>query len=422
MAIPISIAAHFPQAGGVPEILDSRTLLALVHDAGFPFVRRACFEGGRFWQEVADRLAGSGTLYCRSDIEQRLDPSEYARAVQEITFVLSLALPEDHGAIASIACTSAQIEVSVWSSSVETARDAMDLLAAQIPTEKPPDESNVATMRFWYEGKARPKSHTRLLECSPWKDVRPNYLPPVQHGIDEFLALERPDQYGRIIIWSGPPGTGKTWALRSVLLELAGRADIDVVTDPERFFRDPHYAYAVLMRGLRDGVVHRFVGGRRPRPAMLRAYAYRPEADLDDERDQDDVRRFRLIVLEDAAELVMAGCRERGPGFTRLVNLSDGLVGQGLRFVLLFTANEDLGRIDPAVLRSGRCLQQLSFAPLPWDTAQAWLAARFAEAGRPPPEGVPQREYVLADLYAILNGRPLGSREEQARVGFEPRP
>ncbi len=49
-----------------------------------------------------------------------------------------------------------------------------------------------------------------------------------------------------------------------------------------------------------------------------------------------------------------------------MLNLTDGLLGQGVRCALLVTANEPLGRLHRAVCRPGCCWAQVgftSFAP-----------------------------------------------------------
>jgi hypothetical protein len=91
-----------------------------------------------------------------------------------------------------------------------------------------------------------------------------------------------------------------------------------VVVDPEALFTSPGYLFAVIL-------------GRR-----------------DDEADE----RWVLLVLEDCDELLSAEAKERsGQALSRLLNVADGLVGQGLRVLVCLTTNEPVQRLHPALRR-----------------------------------------------------------------------
>jgi len=83
--------------------------------------------------------------------------------------------------------------------------------------------------------------------------------------------------------------------------------------------------------------------------------------DLLDADDEDG--RWSVFVLEDAEQLLRK--ETGGPAMGKLLNLADGLLGQGLRCLFLVTTNEPLGRIHPAVVRPGRCVAQVESGPLP---------------------------------------------------------
>jgi len=123
---------------------------------------------------------------------------------------------------------------------------------------------------------------------------------------------------------------------------------------------------------------------------------------------EDDVERWRLLILEDTGELLAADAKERtGQGLSRLLNTVDGLIGQGLRVLVLVTTNEPLRRLHTAVARPGRCAMQLEFLPFTAAEGQRWLERHGAE-GR-------GRGGTLASLYA----RAAGAEPADApRVGF----
>ena len=89
-------------------------------------------------------------------------------------------------------------------------------------------------------------------------------------------------------------------------------------------------------------------------------------------QDAEARERWRLLVLEDAGELVCTDARGSA-ALAPLLSLTDGLLGQGTRTLVLVTTNEPIGRLHPAVRRPGRCLSDLEFGALSADEAPAWL-------------------------------------------------
>ena len=120
-------------------------------------------------------------------------------------------------------------------------------------------------------------------------------------------------------------------------------------------------------------------------------------------------RKWRLLVLEDCDELVRAEAKAAaGQALSRLLNLTDGLVGQGLDVLVCITTNEQLSRLHPAVVRPGRCLAQIEVGPLPRPEAVAWLGTS-AGLG---PSGA-----TLAELFALKGRLVKVERTEPDAVG-----
>lgn len=121
--------------------------------------------------------------------------------------------------------------------------------------------------------------------------------------------------------------------------------------DPERFLGDAGYLMSVLLGG-------------------------------EHHEDDDDAPRWRLIVIEDADELLRADAkRAAGQSLSRLLNLADGFIGQGLKALVLITTNEPLGRLHPAVVRPGRCLAEVEFPALSAEEAAALLGGAAPASG-----------------------------------------
>jgi hypothetical protein len=101
---------------------------------------------------------------------------------------------------------------------------------------------------------------------------------------------------------------------------------------------------------------------------------------------------------------------DTGQGLSRILNLTDGLLGQGQRCLLLVTTNEPVGRLHPALRRPGRCWAEVEFAPFSGREAAAWLRRRGAPR-RAPAGG------TLAELYALAEDRVLAEPPREA-FGF----
>jgi ATP-dependent 26S proteasome regulatory subunit len=85
-----------------------------------------------------------------------------------------------------------------------------------------------------------------------------------------------------------------------------------------------------------------------------------------------------IFVIEDAEELIMNQQGNRNSGMSMLLNLSDGLLGEGLGIQFIATFNTNVENIDPALLRKGRLNNLYEFKALETEKAKA-LAAKVSK-------------------------------------------
>jgi hypothetical protein len=229
-------------------------------------------------------------------------------------------------------------------------------LPAAIPAPPPPDDSVRVT--FTYGDDSQAVSYQRVLTAPSWQEIRGNYAPAAAARLEKLIATGPAGQRGKVGVLHGVPGSGKTTFLRSLFREWKDKTVVTVILDPDVFFADARYARDVIL---------------------------------------EESGRCHLLVFEDAETHITTRENGKNAGLGQLLNLGDGLVGQGLDLQLLFTTNALRNELDPAVVRPGRCFLNAEIPAFSAQDAAVWLKEHASTA-------VPDGELTLAQMYELLAG------------------
>lgn len=335
-----------------PVSMPISMLNAAIARGDFSLVRQASWVSPAAWAEVKAFVAKAG----RIQYEANTGRSDVLLADNSDSLVV---LSREWGD-----------EWTVYAAVRNTARaekwiGALGALLFPYPPPPPPEPlpDNIVPVMFWMQNPMTGGAYSRRrnITVQNWEEVASNYPETVRGDLGGLMSMDEPGSGGKLMLFHGPPGTGKTRAILSLISEWRSWCQASVVTDADRFFGDPTYLNDLLF-------------------------------------DSVGMRDWLLLVIEDGDEFMnVTGRESKGQSVARLLNVADGIIGQGLNLLTLITTNVAMEELNPAVVRSGRCMANLHFGKFPEAEAGEWVTER---GGVAPPEG--SGELTLAEMYEML--------------------
>lgn len=118
-------------------------------------------------------------------------------------------------------------------------------------------------------------------------------------------------------------------------------------------------------------------------------------------------RTGRILIVEDAEEALMSRKSGGNSAVSNLLNMGDGIMGDLLNMHVICTLNADIGKIDPAITRSGRMRNLIEFPRLSITDSQELMDSLGTDR-------IVTEPMTLAEIYNL----PIEANFERRKVGF----
>lgn len=228
---------------------------------------------------------------------------------------------------------------------------------------------------------------------------RGNYPKKVLADYDYVIKdLKSEDPSGRITILEGAPGTGKTYLVRSILMDV------------------PDALFVLVPPSMVSSL-----GGPDLLPLLLRT------------KEDYAKKGPTILILEDADQCLVPRAGDNMSSISSILNLGDGIFGSLFDIRIVATTNARKAEMDPAIIRAGRLSRRLEVNVLSYEEANFVYKRLLGEdknlPGSPENSGPSLRpapkkaEFSLAEVYKLARDagwEPKGDSEELSTEIIDP--
>lgn len=378
---------------------DSRLRVHIVSDpeTTHPFIVDVAYETG---PSVLDHLEQAGLLGTIVKDRTKLDissvhgnaPNVHRRRISRMYRMTGT----DVFVRAEQSRFSGNMSVSWYAGSQKVQAELIERLEKLDPAMKEGKGSRGTKITFWFRKPERGSdSFSRILEPDDWETIIANYNAAAAKKLDDLVHLTPDSTRGRIVLLTGIPGTGKTHFIQTLAKEWRSWCKTHYVLSPMSFMSEES-AVLDLISSVTD------------------------EDDLDEE--QLTKPGWHLVVMEDTGLFLGTDASTISTGFSSFLNLSDGLLGQGLNVMFLLTTNERLEKTHEAVLRPGRLHAHIRLGRLSPAECESWAERNAVPALR---REIPAEGMTLAEIYGLTVGASLEPTSDMEiangpKIGFSP--
>ena len=244
---------------------------------------------------------------------------------------------------------------------------------------------------FYLEGAARLPRKALLTRNGVRTTRRYLTVTSVESVPTQCIQVDSPNHL--FLCGNGLMITHNTTVIRSLIREWKEWCDVEYIIDPEVILNNSNYLTQVVLGDNNLEDENDFL------EQMFSISHEAPELNIGSSS-----TRYRLLIFEDTEELISTDDKGSvSASVSRLLNIGDGLLGQGLKILILITTNVKLEKLHPALVRPGRTLANIHVPKLSEEEATKWLGNRHNSA-------------TLAELYEERNKKQivLGQKEWEA--------
>jgi hypothetical protein len=273
-------------------------------------------------------------------------------------------------------------EVSVYTSGLDLKKMEAVLAAAKALTVPRKNQGKVYVMAQGMSG-----IEFTTIGKAPAKLVPTNYTRKVIEAYEHIQKeFANPEPCGRLVIFDGEMGTGKTHLVQALL---------DSVEEAMFVLVPPNMISQL--------------SGPQLAPAFI---------NLRNNNSQLKHSAPIVLILEDADEILLPRMTDNQSSISGVLNTADGILGTTLNLRLLATTNGKRIEMDPAIMRPGRLCRRVNVERL--DRHEV-VGCYKGITGKDFPGEIPPKSMTLAEIYQLAkhNGETIEVTNQKDEVGFK---